>query len=405
MKESVIFPAGPGEWDPGDRAIAHIDMDAFYASVEILDFPELAGVPLVVGGSSNRGVVAAASYEARKYGIHSAMPIFEARRRCPSIVIRPGRMRRYVELSQAAMNVLHGFSPLVEQISIDEAYIDLTGTARLFGSPLDAVRRIREGIAAATGLTCSVGLSGSKLVSKIASDFNKPDGVAVVPPGVTSTFLDALSVSKIPGVGGKGAEALSRFGISKVADIGRHSPERILERFGRFGERLLAIAAGELRSEIVPWSQPKSVSSETTMPKDTDDPAVLERQLIGLADRVGRRLRRQGLAGRTVTLKLKTHRHRSMTRSVTIEKPTSLGKTIYGKAQGLLREQGIPCSMRLIGVGVSGLEPAGEGGQYDLFSGGDAESDRWDRVERALDRITDRFGSEAVRRGRELESE
>jgi len=405
MKESVIFPAGPGEWDPGDRAIAHIDMDAFYASVEILDFPEFAGVPLVVGGSSNRGVVAAASYEARKYGIHSAMPIFEARRRCPSIVIRPGRMRRYVELSQEAMNVLHGFSPLVEQISIDEAYIDLTGTARLFGSPPDAVRRIREGIAAATGLTCSVGLSGSKLVSKIASDFNKPDGVAVVPPGVTSTFLDALSVSKIPGVGGKGAEALSRFGISKVADIGRHSPERILERFGRFGERLLAIAAGELRSEIVPWSQPKSVSSETTMPKDTDDPAVLERQLIGLADRVGRRLRRQGLAGRTVTLKLKTHRHRSMTRSVTIEKPTSLGKTIYGKALGLLREQGIPCSMRLIGVGVSGLEPAGEGGQYDLFSGGDGESDRWDRVERALDRITDRFGSEAVRRGRELESE
>ena len=180
MSDPIKYPAGVGRWREGDRAIAHIDMDAFFASAEILDFPELAGLPVVVGGDSNRGVVSAASYEARKYGIHSAMPIFRAKRLCKDLVIRPGRMTRYVELSRDVMKVLHGFSPLVQQISIDEAYIDLTGTGKLFGITSSAVQSIKKEILAATLLTCSIGLSSSKLIAKVASDMNKPDGITTI---------------------------------------------------------------------------------------------------------------------------------------------------------------------------------------------------------------------------------
>lgn len=403
MTRADEYPAGGGRWGPGDPAIAHIDMDAFYASVEILDDPSLAGKPLVVGADSDRGVVAAASYEARRYGIRSAMPIFRAKRLCPGLVIRPGRMDRYVELSQAAMKVLHRFSPLVEQIGIDEAYVDLTGTGAIHGEPDRAIRAIRSGIAAATALTCSAGLSTSTLVAKIASDVNKPDGLTVIPPAAVRGFLRALPVGKVPGIGGKGEERLRGIGVRTVGDLERLAPGYLEERFGRFGEWLAAVARGEGRTALVPWSQPKSISNETTMPEDTADRATLEKYLLGLADSVGRRMRRHGLRGRTVTLKLKTDRHRLLTRSVTLERPFDQGAVIYREARALLRRHAGTEPMRLVGVGVSGLEPRGAAGQFSLFEGPDPAEAKWDRVERAVDAIVERFGGAAVRRGRELE--
>ncbi|MDD3642993.1 MAG: DNA polymerase IV [Candidatus Krumholzibacteria bacterium] len=403
MAQSREYPAGTGRWGPGDPAIAHIDMDAFFASVEILDDPTLAGTPLVVGGDTSRGVVAAASYEARRYGIRSAMPIFQAKRLCPGIVIRPGRMTRYVELSREAMKVLHRYSPLVEQIGIDEAYVDLSGTDALFGCPERAIRSIRDDIRAATALTCSAGLSTSTLVAKIASDINKPDGMTIIPPSSVRAFLEGLPVGKVPGIGGKGEERLRAIGVRTVGDLGRLRAGYLEERFGRFGGWLEAVGRGEGRTVLVPWSQPKSISNEITMPEDTGDQATLEKHLLALSDSVGRRMRRQGLRGRTVTLKLKTDRHRLITRSVTLERPFSQGAVIFRDARGLLRRHAGGTVMRLVGVGVSGLEPEDAAGQFSLFDGPSPEEEKWERVERAVDRIVDRFGAGALRRGRELE--
>jgi DNA polymerase-4 len=403
MSNPVKYPAGEGRWKTGDRAIAHIDMDAFYASVELLDFPELSGLPVVVGGDSNRGVVSAASYEARKFGIHSAMPIFRAKRLCSNLVIRPGRMTRYVELSREVMDVLHRFSPLVQQISIDEAYVDLTGTEKLFGLPSVAVITVKAEILASTSLSCSIGLSSSKLIAKVASDMNKPDGITIVPPSQVMEFLRVLPVGRIPGIGEKSEEQLIQLGVREIGDLSRYDPEYLEERFGKFGRRLSAIAEGRIHSELIPWAQPKSVSNELTMPEDTGDMRTLEKYLMGLADKVGRRLRRQGLKGRTVTLKVKTHKHRLITRSSTLEKPVSRGKTIYEEARRLLEEYGVPVDLRLIGVGMSGLEPESGSGQFTMFEGSSPEEEKWDRVEKAVDSILDRFGRGSVRKGRQLE--
>ncbi len=403
MSDQIRYPAGEGRWKADDRAIAHIDMDAFYASVEFLDFPELAGLPVVVGGDSKRGVVSAASYEARKFGIHSAMPIFRAKRLCSELVIRPGRMTRYVELSREVMKVLHRFSPIVQQISIDEAYIDLTGTEKLFGPPSAAAAEVKSEIFASTFLTCSIGLSSSKLIAKVASDMNKPDGITIVPPSRVMEFLRVLPVGKIPGIGGKSEEQLRQLGIREIGDLSRYGSEYLEERFGKFGQRLSAIAEGRIHSELVPWSQPKSVSNELTMPEDTGDRRTLEKYLMSLSDKVGRRLRRQGLKGRTVVLKVKTHKHRLITRSSTLEKPVSRGKTIYEEARRLLDEYGVPVDLRLIGVGVSGIEPESGSGQFAMFEGSSLEDEKWDRVEKAVDSILDRFGRDSVRKGRQLE--
>ncbi|HSG28456.1 MAG TPA: DNA polymerase IV [Candidatus Krumholzibacterium sp.] len=400
MKERNRYPAGPGLWKPGEAVIAHIDMDAFYASVEILDFPELAGKPVVVGGSSNRGVVSAASYRARDFGIHSAMPIFQAKKLCPDLVIRPGRMTRYSEISAVVMKLLHSFSPLVEQISIDEAYIDLTGTEKLFGPAPDTAERIRAAIREQTSLTCSVGLSTSKLVAKIASDLDKPDGLTIIPPERVRGFLESLPVGKIPGIGKKSGEELRKLGIMKVGDILRFSPRFLREKFGRFGERILDIAEGRTGGQVVPWSRPKSVSNELTLEEDTDDIGLLEQYLLGLSEQVGRRLRKHDLKGRTVTLKLKDSDHRLITRSHTLEKPTSQGKRIFTTVRELLHENGVDSAQRLVGVGVSNFEEDSGKGQFLLFEAGDDDERKWDRVDRAMDSIVDRYGRGAVNKGK-----
>jgi DNA polymerase-4 len=390
----------------GRRVIAHIDMDAFFASVEVLDDPALQGKPVIVGGDMKRGVASAASYEARAFGVHSAMPLFQARRLCPNGVFLPVRMERYVEVSRTVMKCLGEFSPLVEQVSVDEAFVDLTGTGHLFGDPERAARSMKALIGERTSLTCSVGVSVSKLIAKIASDMNKPDGLTIVPPAEVARFLAALPVGKVPGIGEKSAGELAKLGILRVGDIGKYSPERLEERFGKFGAWLLEIASGGEGAPVEPYTAPKSVSAEDTLDEDTADETIIKRYLLEQADRIGRRLREEGFRGRTVTLKLKHHDFRQITRSSTLGEPTQLGETIYHEALKLLAVYNPDSKVRLVGVGVSNLEPldAIEGpAQMSLFGASRGAEEKWEKVERATDEIAKRFGRGAVKRGRLLE--
>lgn len=385
------------------RVIAHIDMDAFYASVERLDNPELEGKPVIVGGGSKRGVVSAASYEARKFGVHSAMPIFQAKRLCPDGIFLPVRMQRYVEISRVVMGSLGEFSPLVEQVSVDEAYIDLTGTEGLFGPPVEAACAIKQRICEATSLTCSIGLSTSKLLAKIASDMDKPDGLTVIPPGGVRAFLEKLPIGKVPGIGKRSEEELSKLGVARIGDLHRFERKFLVERFGKFGERLSRIARGEVDSPVVPYTAPKSISGEMTFENDTDDSSVIKKILLAQSDRVARRLRKQGFRGRTVTLKLKTGDFRTLTRSSTLERPVQLADVIYREAVKLFEAERLREKVRLVGVGIGKLEPAEESGQLPLFSEKGAREEKWEKAERAMDEITDRFGRGAVKRGSQLE--
>jgi DNA polymerase-4 len=334
------------------------------------------------------------------------MPLFQARRLCPNGVFLPVRMERYVEVSRAVMKCLEEFSPLVEQVSVDEAFVDLTGTGHLFGDPERAARSIKARIGERTSLTCSVGISVSKLVAKIASDMNKPDGLTIVPPAAVAGFLAALPVGKVPGIGEKSREELAKLGILRVGDIGKYSLGRLEERFGKFGAWLLEIAGGGEGAPVEPYTAPKSISAEDTLDEDTADETILRRYLLEQSDRIGRRLREEGFRGRTVTLKLKHHDFRQITRSSTLGEPTQLGETIYHEALRLLAVYNPGSKVRLVGVGVSNLEPldAGEGpSQMSLFGASKGAEEKWEKVERATDEIARRFGRGAVRRGSLLE--
>jgi DNA polymerase-4 len=387
-----------GVWT-GRRVVAHIDMDAFYASIEALDDPSLRGLPVIVGGDARRGVVSAASYEARAFGVRSAMPMFEARRRCPNGVFLPGRMGRYAEISREVMTCLEEFSPLVEQVSIDEAYVDLTGTGNVLGEPEHAALAMKSRIRERTSLTCSVGVSTTKLLAKVASDMRKPDGLTVVAPAEIVSFLASLPIAKVPGIGAKSGEELSKLGVRFAGDLARFAPGLLAERFGKYGEWLAEVALGGADAPVEPYTAPKSVSAEDTLPEDTDDERVLARALLEQSERVGRRLREEGFRGRTVTLKIKHKDFRQVTRSVTLPEPTQLGETIYLEARKLLAVYSLRSKVRLVGVGVSNLEPDDSAEQLALFGGRERAAEKWGRIERAADEIARRFGSGALRRG------
>ena len=387
----------------GRRVIAHIDMDAFFAAVEALDNPALKGKPVIVGGDLRRGVVSAASYEARVFGVHSAMPLFRARRLCPEGIFLPVRMERYVEVSRDVMNCLAEFSPLVEQVSVDEAFVELTGTGHLLGDPEAVARGMKAHIGEKTSLTCSVGVSVSKLLAKIASDMHKPDGLTIVPPAEVERFLRGLPVRKVPGIGAKSAEELAKLGVQYVGDLGRYQPGWLEERFGKFGEWLLEVARGGDDSAVEPYRAPKSVSAEDTLAKDTDDEAILRKYMLEQSDRIARRLREEGFRARTVTLKLKHHDFRQITRSETLGEPTQLGEVIYHEAVKLLAMYNLRSKVRLVGVGASNLEPLDSPGaiaQMSLFGEPREKNEKWEKVERAADEIAKRFGEGALKRGR-----
>ena len=381
--------------------IMHIDMDAFYASVEQLDNPSLRGKPVIVGGRE-RGVVSAASYEARAYGVRSAMPIGQAKRLCPQGVYVSGRMDRYHECSLKVMGVLDGFSPLVEQASVDEAYLDATGLERLFG-PVEAMGlRIKEAVREATGgLTCSVGIASVKFLAKIASDINKPNGLYLLPPEKIEPFLKSLPVGRIPGVGRKFEADLSLISVRTAGDVHRYSKDFWTSRHGKAGEHLYDRAHGIDSREVEPWTPPKSESAETTFAQDTHDRAFMTDWLFRHAERVGRHLRAQGLAGRVITLKVKYADFTQVTRQTSLPEATCATQTIFETGCRLLEELNPRAAVRLIGLGVSGFDASAR--QLLLPFMDDMQhqqEERRTRLDKTLDALAGRYGRSAVVRGR-----
>ncbi|ABK16436.1 DNA polymerase IV [Syntrophobacter fumaroxidans] len=379
------------------RRIMHVDMDAFYASVEQADRPEFKGKPVIVGGA-RRGVVSAASYEARRFGVHSAMPVFQAKRLCPGGIFLPVRMGRYKEVSKVVMDILCGISPLVEQISIDEAFVDITGTEALHGSPESLGRRVKSQIRAATRVTCSVGIAPGKFVAKIASDIHKPDGLTIVEDDRVEAFLAPLPVERIPGIGKKTSEALRSLGVRAIGDVLRFPASFWVKRLGAWGVKLHERARGVDPAPVIAYSQAKSCSAEDTFPEDVDDVETLEKWLFVQSEEVGKELRRESFRGRTVTLKVKFADFSSITRSHTLREATDCTQLIFGTASRLLRALKLNRKVRLVGVGVSNLSAMPE--QKPVFS--DSMLVRQRKLDRAMDRIHERFGHGALRRGRVL---
>ncbi|WP_235896689.1 DNA polymerase IV [Oceanidesulfovibrio marinus] len=386
------------------RRIMHVDMDAFFASVEVLDDPSLAGKPVIVGGRE-RGVVSAASYEARKYGVHSAMPTATAKRLCPNGVFVKPRGHRYGELSNIVMETLSDFSPILEKASVDEAYLDVSGTETLFGPPAVLAKKVKDAVREATrGLTCSLGIAPVKFLAKIASDVNKPDGVFIIEAREVAGFLKTLPVGDIPGVGKHGKGALAKLGIVMAADITRYPEEFWLERFGKWGGVLYDRAQGLDPRGVTTYRAPKSEGAETTFAKDIWDKNELRRILWGLCERVGRRLRRDGNLGRTVTLKLKDVDFRNITRSRTLDEPVNTDERIFETAADLLDKERLTKKIRLIGVSVSNFQRTPYQLKLDLRGEGE-KSRRFEVIDKTVDAIREKYGREGLVRGRSLEDD
>ena len=367
-------------------------MDAFYAAIEQRDRPELRGRPVIVGASpTGRGVVSAASYEARRFGVHSAMPIGRAARLCPQGAFLRVDMRKYQRVSVEVMGILADFSPLVEPVSVDEAFVDLTGTESLFGSPLDAVRLIKRRILSETGLTASAGLAANKFVAKVASDLEKPDGLVVVPAGDEARFLGALPVERLWGVGRVMAKALRDLGFTTIGQLQRAPRTVLAERFGKHGEALADLAFGRDDRPVEPFGVPKSIGAEETFGVDCTNPDELKTTLRAHAERVAAELRESGFSAGRVTLKLRLAPFETHTRSATGE-ATQDGLELYRRALALLERDRVTRPVRLIGLSASRLGPAGSG-QLDLL---DPAALRRERLARVVDRLTARFGEGTV---------
>jgi len=381
----------------GHRAILHVDMDAFFASVEQYDRPELAGEAVVVGGAGGRGVVAAASYEARRFGVHSAMPMREALKRCPHLVVVRPRMKRYREVSERVFEIFREFTDLVEGLSLDEAFLDVTGSIGLFGSAEDMAREIKSRIRARTGLTASVGVSHNKLLAKLASEMHKPDGLTIIPPGEVTTTLDPLPVRRLFGIGPKTAERLEEQGIFTLGQLRRAPDAELWPLLRRETHKFRDRAAGIDDRPVVSDAPEKQISAEETFDTDIRDHKELQERLAQLADRATARLRARQLKAGMVSIKVRRRDFETFTRQKSFNPPTQETRLVAQVAadllDGWLAEQP-RAAVRLLGVGVSGLLPAR---QLDLFTS--LESAESQSLDAAVDRIHGRFGSEAIRRG------
>jgi DNA polymerase-4 len=384
------------------RQILHVDMDAFFVSVEELEDPSLKGKAVIVGADPNgRGVVAAASYEARKFGVHSAMPIRTAKQLCPHAIFLRGQHGKYSEYSHKIHRIFEEFTPVVEMVSIDEAYLDLTGCERLHGSAFRGADRLIRLVKERTGLNCSVGVSSSHLVSKIASDQAKPHGLLYVLPGCEARFLAPLPIRRMPGIGKVTEPELRSLGIVTIGDLQQMGREKLRERFGRFGEWLYTKSGGQDIEAYQYEEEPKSISHETTFDTDIDDLEEVERTLSYLAQLVGRRLRDHGLFARTMGLKLRFAPFKTLTRDVTLDEPTNLDAVIFASVLRLFENAwNGKQKIRLVGVRSSNLERAVF--QRSLIDA--AQHQKLDQVLKAADKVREKFGFDAVRLARSVET-
>lgn len=385
------------------RWIMHIDMDAFYASIEQLDHPEFCGKPLIVG-QGTRSVVCAASYEARKFGVRSAMPVPKAKKLCPEGIFVPVRMKRYVEISHRVMETLRQFSPYIEQASVDEAYLDATGLENLFGKPESLALTVQKAIHEATSLTCSVGMAPVKFLAKIASDANKPNGIKIIYPNDVKQFLATLPIGKIPGVGKRTLDTFKGMGIVTGSDVLRFPCEFWERRLGKAGVSIWQRSQGIDPSGVEPYVDPKSESAEYTFNEDTLDTELLKTWLLRHAERIGAKVRAMGVKGRTVTLKIKFYDFQSVTRSRTLSEPTDSTQVLYKTGESLLDGFQLTKKVRLIGLGLSGF--ANMPNQLSLFSTKDEKHSQRDMaLNKAIDQVRQRFGNMALIRGKIFESE
>ena len=377
-------------------------MDAFYAAVEQRDNPSLRGLPVIVAGKAEkRGVVSAASYEARVFGVHSAMPTSQAQRLCPEGIFLPVRMDRYHEVSEQILALLTEFTPLVESLSLDESYLDVTGSEKLFGPPLKIAQEIKRRIYETTGLTASAGIAPNKFLAKIASDFKKPDGLVEIKPGEVEEFLQELPISKLGGVGKSTAEVLQSLGIFKVGQLANYPPALIEKKLGNFGLELVALSRGQDDRPVTPPAEPKSISQEKTFTPDLHHLAGMKKALLEQSERVGWELRKQRLKGSTVQLKVRYPDFILVTRRATLPSPTDQGMVIYQTAIKLLdKTEALKKRARLLGVGVSNLRRPDAPEKLSLFH---SQPKKGERSTAAVDRIWEKFGPHAIQRASLLE--
>jgi DNA polymerase-4 len=378
--------------------ILHVDMDAFYASVEQRDHPELRGKPVIVGGIQGRGVVCAASYEARKFGVHSAMPTSTARRLCPQGIFLQVRMKHYAEIGRQIRDIFFSFTPLVEPLSLDEAFLDVRGCEGLFGPAPDIARQIKNRIRSELGLVASVGVAPNKFLAKLASDFGKPDGFVVLPSAKVTEFLTPLPVSRIWGVGAKGEKRLHDLGIRTIGQIAALPEKTLSEQFGEVGRHIWQLANGQDGRTVVPDREAKSISTETTFSHDISDRSNLRVCLLDLVDHLASRLRREGIWGRTIDIKIRSSDFRTRTRSTTLAEATNLTNTIWKAAAELfdrsLSNELMP--VRLLGVGATKLtrEPISQGSLFE-----DGSNERESALDQTIDTIRAKFGTGKIQRG------
>lgn len=387
------------------RTILHVDMDAFYASIEERDHPELQGQPIIVGGrAEHRGVVSAANYPARKFGVHSAMPMKTARQLCPQAHFFPVRMSDYAEVSQSLQKIFRKYTPLVEPLSLDEAFLDVSGSQLLFGNGREIAASIKQEVRHSLQLIASVGVAPNKFLAKIASDADKPDGLVVVEPDKIQEFLDPLPVSRVWGIGKMATQRFNRLGIQTISQVRVLEPKILTELFGEQGLHLWNLSQGLDERAVIPERQAKSISRETTFSSDVNDLEILRIILMDLVEDVSRRLRQNKLRGKTIQLKIRYDDFSTFTRSTTVSQPTDLTREIEQSAL-LMLDQKLPerpLSIRLIGVGVTGFQ-SGSQHQKSLFD--EEDQQKYSRLDQVKDQIASRFGSNSIIRGNRIASD
>mgnify|MGYP003672479330 FL=1 len=387
------------------RTILHVDMDAFYASIEERDHPELQGQPIIVGGrAEHRGVVSAANYPARKFGVHSAMPMKTARQLCPQAHFFPVRMSDYAEVSQSLQKIFRKYTPLVEPLSLDEAFLDVSGSQLLFGNGREIAASIKQEVRHSLQLIASVGVAPNKFLAKIASDADKPDGLVVVEPDKIQEFLDPLPVSRVWGIGKMATQRFNRLGIQTISQVRVLEPKILTELFGEQGLHLWNLSQGLDERAVIPERQAKSISRETTFSSDVNDLEILRIILMDLVEDVSRRLRKNKLRGKTIQLKIRYDDFSTFTRSTTVSQPTDLTREIEQSAL-LMLDQKLPerpLSIRLIGVGVTGFQ-SGSQHQKSLFD--EEDQQKYSRLDQVKDQIASRFGSNSIIRGNRVASD